>query len=68
MADDKSKRGQPDRAKVAGGETYEVAFFASKHGLSLNDARELIKKNGNSREVLDRAAESFKKANKRYSN
>ena len=66
MPDDKSKRGRPDRSKVAAGESYEVASFASKHGLSMDDARGLIKKTGNNREALDRAAEAFKKASRRY--
>jgi hypothetical protein len=50
----------------ASGEIYDVAKLASKHGLSLADAMGLIKKNGNDRAVLDRAAEDFKKANRRY--
>jgi hypothetical protein len=28
MSDDKSKRGQSDRSKVAGGEAYEVDYLA----------------------------------------
>jgi hypothetical protein len=51
---------------AASGETYDVAGLASKHGLSLTDAMGLIRKNGNDRAVLDRAAEVFKKANRRY--
>ena len=34
MADDKTKRGEPDRSKVAAEETYELGAFASKQGLS----------------------------------
>ena len=66
MADDKTKRGEPDRSKVAADETYELGAFAAKHGLSLADARALIKKAGNNRAVLDKEAAAFKKANKRY--
>ena len=34
MADDKSKRGSVDRLEVAGGEAYEVSYFAKKHGIT----------------------------------
>jgi hypothetical protein len=34
MSDDKTKRGAADRSKVAGGEAYEVDYFAKKHGIS----------------------------------
>ncbi len=34
MADDKKKTGAADRRQVAGGEGYEVNYFARKHGLS----------------------------------
>src|ERR1041385_4573092 len=66
MADDKTKRGGADRSKVAAGETYELSAFAAKHGLSLDDARTLIKQVGNDRATLDKAAAAFKKANRRY--
>jgi hypothetical protein len=46
IPDDKSKRGAPDRREVAGGEGYEVSDFARKHGISSEQARELIKKHG----------------------
>ena len=38
MADDKSKRGGPDRRRVAGDEGYEVNYFARKHGISTQQA------------------------------
>jgi hypothetical protein len=44
MADDKSKRGGPDRRKVAGGEGYEVDYFARKHGITKEQAEGLIKR------------------------
>jgi hypothetical protein len=56
MADDKSKRGGPDRARVAGGEGYEVDYFAKKHGISTTKAKELIDRIGNDRAKLDAAA------------
>ncbi|MBV1692202.1 DUF3606 domain-containing protein [Novosphingobium sp. G106] len=59
MADDKAKQGQ-DRKFVAGGEEYEVRHFAEKHGLSIQQAQELIDRVGNSREALDAAAQMLK--------
>ena len=59
MADDKTKQGQ-DRNFVAGGEKYEVRHFAEKHGLSIEQAQELIDRVGNSREALDAAAQLLK--------
>jgi len=60
MADNKSKRGKADRAKVAAGEGYEVAYFARKHGITQQQTRDLIKKHGNDRMKLDAAAEKLK--------
>lgn len=52
MADNKAKRGQADRQKVAGGEGYEVAYAARKFGVKQEEVRAAIKKVGNSREKL----------------
>ena len=60
MPDDKTKQGQQDRSRVAGGEPYEVAYFASKHGLTQEQARDLIARIGNDRAKLDAAAEAMK--------
>ena len=60
MADDKKKRGGADRARVAAGEGYEVSYFARKHGITKEQAEELIKKVGNSREKLNEAAAKLK--------
>ena len=57
MPDNKSKRGKADRSRVAGNEGYEVRYFASKHGITQEQARNLIKKIGNNREKLNKAAE-----------
>jgi Protein of unknown function (DUF3606) len=57
MAEDRSTRGRnQDRSRVAGEQEYEVEYFARKHGLTAEQARQLIKEHGNSREVLDREA------------
>ncbi|MDN4634088.1 DUF3606 domain-containing protein [Sphingomonas sp. PsM26] len=62
MADDKSKRGAGDRARVAGGEGYEVSYFARRHDITRQQAEDLIKEVGNDREKLDEAAAKLKKA------
>jgi hypothetical protein len=61
MSDDKTNRGGADRGRVAGGEGYEVDYFARKHGISVAQAEELIKEHGNSREKLDAAAGKLKR-------
>ena len=53
MADDKSITGRQDRARVAGGEDYEVYDFASRHGISPDEVREMIKRVGNDRAKLE---------------
>lgn len=61
MADNKSKRGPADRRQVAGGEGYEVQYFARKHDITTDQARKLINKVGNNRDKLNRAAEKLPK-------
>ena len=57
MPDNKSKRGKRDRSRVAAGEGYEVSYFARKHGITSQQARELIGRIGNDRAKLNAAAE-----------
>ena len=45
---------------MAGDELYEVEYFASKHGLSQAQARDLIKRVGNDRAKLNEAADKLK--------
>lgn len=59
MADSKKNRGARDRATVAGNEGYEVNYFATKHGITREDARKLIARVGNNREKLNAAAEKL---------
>lgn len=61
MADNKQNVGEPDRSRVSGSEDYEVRQFAEKHGISMDQARELIAKHGSQRDKLDAAAERLKK-------
>jgi Protein of unknown function (DUF3606) len=62
MADERTTRGRnQDRERVAAGQEYEVEYFARKHGISAEQARELIKEHGNNRETLDREAAKLTK-------
>ena len=61
MADDKTKKGGPDRKRVAGEQPYEVGYFARKHGITSEEARKIIKRAGASRERADALAEQRKK-------
>jgi len=59
MADDRTNVGNQDRSRVAGGEGYEVEYFAQKHGITPDEARRLIRQHGNNRETLDREAQKL---------
>lgn len=61
MADNKQQTGEPDRSRVSGSEDYEVRHFAERHGITMEQALDLISKHGNQRDALDAAAERLKK-------
>jgi len=61
MADNRSDRGARDRGRVAGGQGYELAYFARKHGISRDQARDLIGRIGNDRAKLNAAAQKLKR-------
>jgi hypothetical protein len=61
MADSSKKRGPADRRRVAGGQGYEVSYFARKHGITREQAAKLINEIGNDREKLNAAAGKLKK-------
>jgi hypothetical protein len=42
------------------GQGYDVTYFARKHGLSRQQARDLIRKNGHDRDKLNEAAAALK--------
>jgi hypothetical protein len=62
MADDKSKRDSRDRSKVAAGEDYEVRYLAERTGISSAEARDLVDRFGNDRELLLHQAQRLKKS------
>jgi hypothetical protein len=59
MSDNK-KLQAADRRLVAGGEKYEVQYFAKKHGIDPKDAKRIIDQHGPDRDAADRAASRFK--------
>ena len=61
MADDKRNTGARDRATVAAGEDYEVAYIAKRHNITTEQARELVQLHGNNRAALEAAAERLGK-------
>ena len=60
MGDDKNNQGRQDRSRVAAEQQYEVSYFADKHGITLEEARAIIKKAGPSRPDADAAANRLK--------
>ena len=60
MADNKKKRGKADRARVAGGQAYEVAYVARKFHVSAATVRNVIKRVGNSRKKIYAALQKKK--------
>jgi hypothetical protein len=46
LADDKSKTGRPDRARINTNEDYEVRDWAKKFGVSEDTLRSAVKKVG----------------------
>jgi len=56
MADNRSQVGEPDRSRLAASERYEIQHLAERHGISTDEARELIERFGNDRDTLDREA------------
>jgi hypothetical protein len=62
MPDDNTKRGDSDRRRISAKEPYEVSYFANKHGISIDDARTIIKKTRGSRRRADQAARALKAA------
>lgn len=57
MPDDKNIQDGRDRSKVAAEQQYELAYFAKKHGLTANQAREILHASGPDRARADRMAE-----------
>ena len=54
MPDDKSRTGQADRKRVAGGQKHEVAYVAKKSGKSPEEVRAAAKMAGPSRHKVEK--------------
>lgn len=54
MPDDKTKCGQPDRAKINKNEPYEVGYEARKLGTSAAKIHEAITEVGNNRKAMEK--------------
>jgi hypothetical protein len=61
MLDPKDLLGGPERARLSADLPHELAAFASRHGLSPDEARQIIERAGGSREDADAAAERHKR-------
>jgi hypothetical protein len=57
MTDDRNPRDTRDRHRQAGEEPYDASRFAGKHGITIDQARNIIAEHGPSREACDIAAE-----------
>ena len=62
MSDDKTKVGGTDGRRVAASQGYEVEYFASKHRISMAQAREIIGRVGSDRAKLNEAAGKVKRS------
>jgi predicted transcriptional regulator len=60
MADNRSQVGEPDRSRVAAAERYDIQRLAERHGISTDEARELIEQFGNDHDILDREADKLR--------
>lgn len=56
MSDDKIRRGEHDPKGMAGAEPYELRYFATKHRITTDQAKDLVQRLGNNRAALDEAA------------
>lgn len=61
MAHDPTPSASGDRVRTYAGQGYEVTRFARKHGITRQQARDLIKRIGNNRHELNLAAADLKR-------
>jgi len=57
----RSYRGNRDRSRTAGGEVYEVSYFARKHGISRAQAARIIRRAHGSRQRANALCTLIKK-------
>ena len=61
MTDKQLSHTSPNTGRTYPGQGYEVTRFARKHGITRQQARELIRKIGNDRTKLNEAAANLKR-------
>jgi len=61
MSDNKSKRGKPDRARVAANEPYEIDYLAKKTDMPAALVRKIVEQVGPSRAAVEAKLEEMKK-------
>lgn len=61
MSEDPTQASDPVRYRAGVGERYEIEHLASRHGLTPDEARQLIERFGSDREALDREAEKIRR-------
>lgn len=62
MANGQSRPTRPSTGRTYAGQGYDLTYFARKHGLSKQQAREIIRKVGHDRDKLNRAAAELRGA------
>ncbi|MBX5046983.1 DUF3606 domain-containing protein [Rhizobium lentis] len=50
-----------DRNRVSAGQLYELSYFRRKHGPTVDQAKDIIKKSGNDRDKANKLAEQRNK-------
>ncbi|TCU38704.1 DUF3606 domain-containing protein [Rhizobium azibense] len=60
MADNKKATGR-DRTRVATNQPYELYYFKQKHGLTVEQAKDIIKRAGNNRDKANELAKALQK-------
>jgi len=59
MGDDKTFTGADDRTRIPGGDDPAVRHLAERHGIPLEEARDLIKRYGDDQPVLEREVQKL---------
>ncbi|MBX4898603.1 DUF3606 domain-containing protein [Rhizobium bangladeshense] len=54
---DNKKAVKQDHKRVSAEQPYELSYFRRKHGLTVDQAKDIIKKAGNDRDKANRLAE-----------
>ncbi len=61
MTDNKELAAGQDRSRVAVEPQFEVSYFAGRHGITTEEAREILRAAGTSRQKADALAERVAK-------